>query len=146
MSAPRVYFAMARDGLFIPSVATLHQRYETPARAIALQAALAAVLVAAGTFDEILAYFVFVVVLFVALSVAALFKFHRDDASGVRFLTPGYPVTPIVFLIMIALTLFLLGVDKPKHASLGVFVTALGLPVYLLLFRSKRLVERRTSE
>jgi len=146
MSAPRVYFAMARDGLFIPSFATLHHRYETPARAIALQAVLASVLVAAGTFDEILAYFVFVVVLFVALSVAALFKFRREDAHSVRFLTPGYPVTPIVFLVMIALTLFLLGADKPKHAALGVLVTALGYPVYLFLFRNKRLVERRTTE
>ena len=146
MSAPRVYFAMARDGLFIPSVATLHQRYETPARAIALQAALASVLVVAGSFDEIMAYFVFVVVLFVALSVAALFKFRRGDASGVRFLTPGYPVTPIFFLFMIALTLFLLGAGKPKQAFYGVAVTALGLPVYLFLFRSKRLVERRTTQ
>ena len=146
MSAPRVYFAMARDGLFIPSVATLHQCYETPARAIALQAALASVLVAAGTFDEIMAYFVFVVVLFVGLSVAALFKFRRDDSSGVRFLTPGYPVTPIFFLVMIALTLFLLGAGKPKQAFYGVAVTALGFPVYLFLFRNKRLLERRTTQ
>jgi APA family basic amino acid/polyamine antiporter len=146
MSAPRVYFAMARDGLFIPSVATLHERYETPARAIALQAALAAVLVAAGNFNEIMTYFVFVVVVFVGLTVAALFKFRREDSSGVRFLTPGYPVTPIVFLVMIAVTLFLLGAGKPKQAFYGVAVTALGFPVYLFLFRSKRLVERRTTQ
>ena len=146
MSAPRVYFAMARDGLFIPSVATLHKRYETPARAIALQALLAVVLVVAGNFREIMTYFMFVVVLFVALSVAALFKFRRDDASGVRFLTPGYPATPIVFLVMMVLTLFLLGSDNPKQALLGVVVTALGFPVYQFLFRSKRLVERRTIQ
>lgn len=146
MSAPRVYFAMARDGLFIPSVATLHKRFETPARAIALQALLASVLVVAGNFREIMTYFMFVVVLFVALTVAALFKFRRDDSSGVRFLTPGYPVTPIVFLVMMAFTLLLLGGDKPKQAFLGVAVVALGLPVYLFLFRSKRLVERRTTQ
>src|SRR4029079_1026044 len=85
MSAPRVYFAMARDGLFIPSVATLHKRYETPARAIALQALLASVLVIAGNFREIMTYFMFVVVLFVALSVAALFRFRRDDTRSARF-------------------------------------------------------------
>lgn len=146
MSAPRVYFAMARDGLFVPSVATLHTRYETPARAIALQALLASLLVAAGTFDQIMTYFVFVVVLFVALTVAALFKFRRDNSSAVRFLTPGYPATPIVFLVMMAVTLFLLGSDKPKQALLGVAVTALGFPVYQFLFRSKRLVERRTTQ
>jgi APA family basic amino acid/polyamine antiporter len=100
----------------------------------------------AGSFDEIMAYFVFVVVLFVALSVAALFKFRRDDANGVRFLTPGYPVTPIFFLFMIALTLFLLGAGKPRQALYGVLVTALGFPVYRFLFRRKRLVERRTTQ
>jgi basic amino acid/polyamine antiporter, APA family len=146
MSAPRVYFAMARDGLFLPSVATLHQRFETPARAVVLQALLASVLVVAGNFREIMTYFMFVVVLFVALTVAALFKFRRDDASGVRFLTPGYPVTPIVFLVMMLLTLFLLGSDKPRQAFLGVAVTALGFPVYQFLFRSKRLLERRTTQ
>lgn len=146
LSAPRVYFAMARDGLFIPSVATLHKRYETPARAIGLQALLASVLVVAGNFREIMTYFMFVVVLFVALSVAALFKFRRDDSHGVRFLTPGYPFTPIVFLVMIAMTLFLLAVDKPTPAFRGVLVVALGFPVYLFLFRTKRLVERRTTQ
>jgi len=146
MSAPRVYFAMARDGLFFPAVATLHKRYETPALAIALQALLASLLVASGTFDEIMTYFVFVVVLFVALTVAALFKFRRDGSTGVRFLTPGYPVTPIVFLVMIVFTLFLLGAGNPKPAFRGVVVVALGYPVYLLLFRSKRLVERRTTQ
>jgi APA family basic amino acid/polyamine antiporter len=139
MSAPRVYFAMARDGVFFPSVAALHKRFETPARAIALQAVLASVLVVAGSFNEILSYFVFVVVVFIAFTVAALFKFRRDDSHGGRFLTPGYPITPAVFLIMIVLLLVLLGGNNPKQAFLGVVVVALGLPVYLLVFRNKRL-------
>lgn len=137
MSAPRVYFAMARDGVFFPSVAALHKRFETPARAIALQAVLASVLVVAGSFNEILSYFVFVVVVFIALTVAALFKFRREDSDSVRYLTPGYPVTPVVFLIMIVFLLVLLGGNNPKQALLGVAVVALGLPVYLLVFRNK---------
>jgi basic amino acid/polyamine antiporter, APA family len=139
MSAPRVYFAMARDGVFFPSVAAVHKRFETPARAIALQAVLASVLVVAGSFKEILTYFVFVVVVFIAFTVAALFKFRREDSDSVRFLTPGYPVTPVVFLIMIVFLLVLLGGNNPKQAFLGVAVVALGLPVYLLVFRNKRL-------
>jgi basic amino acid/polyamine antiporter, APA family len=142
MSAPRVYFAMARDGVFFPWVATLHKRFETPACAIALQATLASVLVVAGSFNEILSYFVFVVVVFVALSVAALFKFRREDSDSVRYLTPGFPVTPVIFLIMIVFLLVLLGGNNPRQALLGVGVVALGLPVYLLVFRNKRLVER----
>ena len=141
MSAPRVYFAMARDGVFIPSVAALHKRFETPARAIALQAVLASVLVVAGSFNEIVSYFVFVVVVFLALTVAALFKFRREQSSSIRYLTPGYPVTPAVFLVMIVFLLILLGSNNPTQAFLGVAVVALGLPVYLILFRNKRLKE-----
>ena len=139
MSAPRVYFAMARDGVFFPSVAAVHKRFETPARAIALQAVLASVLVVVGSFNEILSYFVFVVVVFLALTVAALFKFRREDSVSVRYLTPGYPLTPVVFLAMITVLLVLLGSNNPKQAFLGVAVVALGLPVYLLVFRHKRL-------
>ena len=146
MSAPRVYFAMARDGLFVPSVAVLHSRFETPARAIALQAVLASVLVAAGSFNEIVSYFIFVVVIFIGLSVAALFKLRREDTNGVRFLTPGYPVTPIVFLVMIVALLLLLLGNNPTQALLGVAVVSLGLPVYLFLYRNKRLVERETTQ
>lgn len=145
MSAPRVYFAMARDGLFIPSVAVLHERFETPARAIALQAVLASVLVVAGSFNEIVSYFVFVVVVFIALTVASLFKFRREDSNTARFLTPGYPITPAVFLTMIIFLLILLGANNPMQAFLGVAVVALGLPFYLFLFRNKRLVERGTT-
>jgi APA family basic amino acid/polyamine antiporter len=141
MSAPRVYFAMARDGVFLSSVAVLHKRYETPARAIALQAALASVLVVAGSFNEIVSYFVFVVVVFIALTIVALFKFRRQDSSSARYLTPGYPVTPLVFLVMIVVLLFLIGSNNPTQAALGVAVVALGLPVYLFFFRNKRLVE-----
>ena len=146
MSAPRVYFAMARDGVFFPSVAVVHKRFETPARAIALQAVLASVLVIAGTFNEILSYFVFVVIVFIAFTVLALFKFRREDSEGGSYLTPGYPIIPIVFLIMIVFTLILLGGNNPKQAFLGVAVVALGLPVYLLVFRNKRLVERGTTQ
>jgi len=139
MSAPRVYFAMARDGLFIPAAASIHPRFQTPARAIAIQAALASLLVLVGTFNTIISYFVFVVVIFIALTVAALFVLRRRAPDAVRYRTPGYPVTPIVFLLLIALLLFLLGGHNPKQALLGVGVVALGLPVYYLLFRRRRM-------
>jgi APA family basic amino acid/polyamine antiporter len=136
MSAPRVYFAMARDNLFIPAAASLHPRYGTPARAIVLQAALASLLVALGTFDQIVSYFIFVVVIFIALTVAAIFVLRRRRfATGSRYLTPGYPVTPIIFLFLIALLLFLLAANNPKQAVLGFAVVASGLPFYYLIFR-----------
>ena len=69
MSALRVYFAMARDGLFFPAAAVVHSRFNTPARCIALQAVLASILVLSGTFDEIISCFFFVVLVFIALTV-----------------------------------------------------------------------------
>jgi APA family basic amino acid/polyamine antiporter len=137
MSAPRVYFAMARDGLFVPAVAAIHPRFETPALAIALQAGLASVLVLAGSFNEIISYFIFVVIVFVALTIVALFKLRRRGSGPAGYATPGYPVTPIVFLVLIALLLVLLGGNNPKQAFLGVGVVLLGLPFYYFVFRRK---------
>jgi len=137
MSAPRVYFAMARDGLFIPAAAAIHPRYGTPARAIVIQATLASLLVLVGTFNTIISYFVFVVVIFIALTVAALFVLRRKAPDGSVYQTPGYPVTPIIFLLLIGLLLFLLGGHNPGQAILGICVVALGLPVYYLLFRHR---------
>jgi len=138
MSAPRVYFAMARDGLFLPAAAAIHPRYGTPARAIMIQATLASVLVLVGSFDTIMSYFVFVVVLFLALTVATLFVLRRRGSQSIVYRTPGYPVTPVIFLLLIALLLLLLGTHRPEQAILGVGVVLLGLPVYYLLFRGGR--------
>ena len=137
MSAPRVYFAMARDGLFIPSVASLHPRYGTPHIAIAFQAVLASILVAVGTFGKIVSYFIFVVIVFIVLTVIALFKLRRNQPNASSYLTPGYPVTPVIFLLMLVIMLFLLAVGSPKQAFLGVGVVLLGFPVYLFLFRKE---------
>jgi APA family basic amino acid/polyamine antiporter len=141
MSAPRVYFAMARDGLFVPAAAAVHPRYGTPARATALQAALASLLVVLGTFDQIVSYFIFVVIIFIALTVAALFIFRRREPNSPGYFAPGYPVTPVIFLLQILLLLVLLGSSKPKESILGVAVVALGLPVYYWFFRRKHLIE-----
>ena len=137
MSAPRVYFAMARDGLFIPSVASLHPRYGTPHIAIAFQAVLASILVAVGTFAKIVSYFIFVVIVFIVLTVIALFKLRRSQPQASGYLTPGYPVTPVIFLLMLVIMLFLLAVGSPQEAFRGVGVVLLGLPVYLFLFRKE---------
>ena len=135
MAAPRVYYAMARDGLFIKQIAAIHPRFGTPARAIALQALLASVLVVIGTFDAIIAYFFFVTVVFIALTVAAIFVFRRKRGSITTYRTPGYPLTPIFFLLLIATMLVLLASSNPKQAFLGVGVVALGVPVYHFLFK-----------
>jgi APA family basic amino acid/polyamine antiporter len=137
LALPRVYYAMARDGVFFRGVAVLHPRFATPARAIGIQAGLASLLVALGTFNQIVSYFIFVTVLFLGLTVSGLFRLRRDGAAEPGYRTPGYPVTPAIFLILVALLLLLLAGNRPLQAALGVGIVALGLPVYWLAFRRR---------
>ncbi len=137
MALPRVYYAMARDGVFFRAVGAVHPRFRTPLPAIAVQAALASLLVAIGTFDQILGYFIFVTVLFVGLTVAGLFVLRRRDPDPPAFQTPGYPVTPVIFLALVVVVLALLGGGRPVQAALGAGVVALGVPVYLAVFRRR---------
>ncbi|HLQ58547.1 MAG TPA: amino acid permease, partial [Gemmatimonadales bacterium] len=134
MALPRVYYAMASDGVFFKGVAAVHPHFGTPARAIAIQTAIASLYVALGTFNQIIGYFVFVTVLFVGLTVAGLFRIRRR-APAASYRTWGYPVTPVLFLVLVAVLLFLLAGHNPVRAALGVGIVALGVPVYLLVFR-----------
>jgi APA family basic amino acid/polyamine antiporter len=145
MALPRVYYAMARDGVFLRGVAVPSARFGTPARAIAIQATLASALVLLGTFNQILSYFIFVTVLFVCLTVGALFVLRRRRADTV-FRTPGYPVTPIVFLAFAAILLMLLARHDPVQAGLGLGVVALGAPVYYLVVRRRLTIKETTQD
>jgi APA family basic amino acid/polyamine antiporter len=136
MALPRVYYAMASDGVFFKAVAAVHPRFGTPARAIAIQAAIASLYVALGTFNQIIGYFVFVTVLFVGLTVAGLFRFRRR-APAASYRTWGYPATPVVFLVLVAVVLVLVAARNPLQAALGVGIVAVGVPVYYLLFRRR---------
>jgi APA family basic amino acid/polyamine antiporter len=146
MALPRVYYAMARDGVFFRPVAALHPRFGTPARAVALQAGLASLLVALGTFNQIVSYFIFVTVLFLGLTVAGLFRLRQAGAADPGYRTPGYPATPAVFLVLVALMLVLLAGHDPVQAALGAGIVALGLPVYWLAFRRRPYPEGMLSE
>jgi APA family basic amino acid/polyamine antiporter len=134
LMTPRLYVALARDGLFPARLARLHPRLGTPATAIALQAALAMVLVTLGTFSDIVAYFVFVTVAFITASVAGLYRLPEPPAS--HFRTPGRRVTPAVFVGLSVFLLALLVLGRPVQALLGVIVVALGVPVYAGLRRA----------
>jgi APA family basic amino acid/polyamine antiporter len=137
---PRVYYAMARDGVFLEAVGRLHPRFGTPARASGLQALMAMLLVALGSFDEIVAYFVFVTVAFITLTVAGVYRIRRR--SGAALSVPGFPWSPLVFISGMVLLLGLLAASRPKQALLGVLVVALGVPVYAWVARSSKRATR----
>ena len=131
MSAPRVYYAMAKDGLFLHSVAEIHPRFGTPAKAILIQGLISSVLAVMGSFQQIISYFIFVAVVFLALAGAGLL-IARKRGSGIApaFSMPMYPLPLIVFLVLMSLLLILLAGHSPRQALLGVVVVLVGIPVY----------------
>jgi len=136
MAAPRVYYAMAEDGLFLEIFARTHPRFGTPANAILLQAAIATVLILRGNFQQILGYFVFAAVVFIGMTVAGLFVIRRRTQNSASVvLTAGYPFTPLFFLLLVAMLLILLAGHNPREVLLGCAVVLAGLPVHALLAR-----------
>lgn len=134
MVSPRVYYAMARDGLFFKTFGELHPRFETPHKATLIQIVLACILILSGSFEQILSYFFFIVVLFIAIIVAGIFKVHKLDFDGYK--TVLYPITPIFFLTITSIVLLLIGMRNPLQTALGLVVVLLGIPVYYLFFRN----------
>jgi APA family basic amino acid/polyamine antiporter len=138
LAAPRLYVAMAGDGLFPRRLGRLHPRLGTPLGAIAVQATLACLLVAVGTFGQIVTYFMFATVAFITLSVAALFVLPPPPAGTFRAPARRLAAATFVTLATVLLALLLLG--RPVSAGLGAAVVLLGVPVYGLLQRRRRSV------
>ena len=128
--APRVYYAMGRDGACPAFVGRLDPRTGAPLRAIALQASLAALLVVIGSFQTIVSYFVFVTMAFLALTVAGLYRLPPPSPG--RYRVPGWPLTPLAFLVLLLATMALVAAGSPRQALLGSLVVAAGIPVYWL--------------
>jgi len=133
ISAPRVYYAMARDGLFFSKLADVHPRYGTPAISIIAGTIWAMVLAASGTFEQLLTYVVFVGWIFYALGAACVFVLRRTQPDAERpFRVPGYPWTPLLFIVAaVALVLNTIA-TQPGRAAIGIGVVLLGLPVYFV--------------
>jgi APA family basic amino acid/polyamine antiporter len=134
---PRVYFAMARDGVFFPAAARVHPAYKTPALSIAAQAAWATLLVLTGTLDTLSNYVAFAITLFAGTAVAAVFVLRWREPNAPRpFKAVGYPVTPAIFVIVSAIMLANAIQREPRTSGLGLLVIAAGIPLYLW-FRSR---------
>jgi len=131
LTAPRVYFAMAGDGLFFGAVARVHERTRAPIVAIALQGALAIAIALAGTFEAITRYVVSIDFVFFALTAACVFVFRRRGVRG-TFTMPGHPVTTAAFIAICAAVVLSTWRADPLHAFAGLGITAAGIPAFLL--------------
>ena len=131
LASARVYFAMARDGVFFPPMARIHPKYGTPAFAIVAAAVWAAVLAASGTFEVLLKYVIFVGWLFYGLGGLALIALRRKQPDASRpFKVPGYPVTPVLFALSgFAIVINTVYLDPPR-GLIGLGAAALAIPVY----------------
>ena len=134
--SPRVYQAMARDGLFFPSLARLHRRYRTPSAAIAFQGAWAIVLTLTGRYGDLLDYVVFGDWIFFAAVASTVFVFRSrekrgSEGSALRFRMPGFPLLPIVFILAALYVVVGSVASNPANALKGSALILLGVPVFL---------------
>jgi APA family basic amino acid/polyamine antiporter len=133
--SPRVYQAMAADGLFFPRLARLHPRYRTPAAAIVVQCAWAIILLGLGTYGALLDYVVFADWITFSATASTLFVYRararRAGGDATTFLTPGYPVTPLLFIAAGIYVVIGSVASNPGNALKGTALLLAGIPVYL---------------
>jgi amino acid transporter len=136
LSAPRIFFAMADDGLFFRGIARVHPRYGTPHVAIALSAALGVFFVLTRTFEQLADTFVLTIWPFYGLAVAGLYRLRRTRPDLPRpYKVPGYPVVPALF---VAAVIYLVGnalVSDPTWTAVTFGIVLAGVPVYYAAFR-----------
>jgi len=138
LTAPRAYYAMARDGVFFRRLAEVHPRFGTPALAILTSSAWAMVLATSGTFQQLFTYVVFAVWIFHALAAVSVFILRRKMPGAARsFYVPGYPWTPIAFLLCAAAIIVNTLVSRPRESLLGLAIVLLGAPVFYVWRRRR---------
>ncbi len=133
LTTSRVYFTMARDGVFFRRFAEIHPHYGTPATAIVWSAICALVFAATGTFEELLTYVVFAGWIFYALGAASIFVYRRRHPEMPRpFRVPGYPWTPWLFILAATAIVVNTLISQPSRALVGIGIVLAGTPAFYI--------------
>jgi APA family basic amino acid/polyamine antiporter len=133
LSGARVYYAMAKDGLFFRSVARLHPGYKTPAISLMVQMVWTAILCISGTYNDLLNYVIFAVLVFYVLTILGLFVLRRTHPEAERpYKAIGYPALPAIYIVMALFIDVVLLRYKPQYTWPGLFIVLLGIPVYYI--------------
>lgn len=133
LTLPRLFFAMAQDRVFFAKLAEVHPRFGTPAYAIVGTSVWAAVLVLSGSFEQLFTYVVFMSWLWFALAACAIFVYRRRAPDMPRpFRTPGYPFTPVMFVVAALVIVVNTVVAQPVQSVMGLALAVAGLPAYHL--------------
>lgn len=132
LTAPRIYYAMANDGVFFKKVAEVHPRFQTPMFAILSQTIWAIVLLLFwGTYEKLISYVVFTDWIFFALAALSVFVLRKKQPNAIRpYRTLGYPITPIIFIAIAVWFVVNTLIERPLESWAGLAFLALGVPVY----------------
>ncbi len=135
MVSPRVYYAMAKDGLFVSHLAKVHPRYKTPSVALVVQAAWASIIViVSDTFQQIMNYVVFMDWFFLALAVYCIYVLRRKYPDAPRpYKVWGYPWTPAIFILLSALVVVNTLIRAPLETGIGIGIVLTAVPVFLYM-------------
>ena len=133
LAGARVYYAMAKDGLFFRSVARLHPTYKTPAVSLMLQMIWTCMLCVSGSYGQLLDYITFAVLVFYILTIVGLFVLRRTRPEVERpYRALGYPVLPAIYIVMAFFIDVVLLRYKPQYTWPGLMIVLLGVPVYYM--------------
>jgi APA family basic amino acid/polyamine antiporter len=136
IAGPRVYFAMARDGLFAAPAGRIHPRFRAPTRAIVAQAIWSGILVLSGTLQGLVSYTGFAIVLFSGVAVSAVFVLRQRHPDAERpFRAWGYPWAPALFVVASALIVINEMLRNPWPSAAGLAIILAGVPIFLLMKR-----------
>ena len=133
LSGARVYYAMAKDGLFFRSVAKLHPTYKAPAVSLMVQMVWTCILCISGSYGQLLEYIVFAVLVFYILTIGSLFVLRRTHPNATRpYRAVGYPILPAIYIVMALFIDVVLLRYKPQYTWPGLIIVLVGIPVYYL--------------
>jgi basic amino acid/polyamine antiporter, APA family len=138
LSGARVYYAMAQEGLFFKKAAELNKN-GVPSYALWVQCAWASLLCLSGTYSDLLDYAIFVALIFYCVTIAGIFVLRKTDPDVERpYKVPGYPITPIIYILLALSICVILLIEKTQNAGFGLLIIAVGLPFYYLQKRGKK--------
>ena len=146
LSGARVYYAMAKDGLFFRKVGELHPKYKTPVVSLMVQMVWTCFLCISGSYGQLLDYIVFAVLVFYILTIFGLFVLRRTRPNAERpYRAIGYPFLPAIYILMALFIDIVLLLYKPQYTWPGLIIVLLGIPVYFLWSRSAGAEAARAS-
>lgn len=142
---PRVYYSMARDGLFFNWVARIHKRFQVPSNSILLQCLIAVILVLSGTFEQVLTYMGFALGIFPVLTILGIWKLRKMKPEALRI--KGFPVTQLIYASSGVLILVLSFMERPVESSVALLTVATGIPFYFIFKKTNgKTVNRPMSD